>query len=288
MKSIYSNKVWIDQILQPASIQIKGEKISAIIKDKKIKEVKDYGDLIIMPGVIDAHVHINEPGRTEWEGFETATKAAAKGGTTTLVDMPLNSSPVVTTVSAFEKKISAAQGKLSVNCGFYAGSINANIENAIALIKNGCLGVKVFLSHSGIDEFPNISLPDLDKLMAALKPFDVPILAHCELDTLPAESDLINNPTSYQEYLNSHPKEWENEAIRTFVELGKKINAGFILFIYLRRIVFHGLLLKRKQELILASKLALIIYCSVQKKLQMETPFSNVPRPLGSGSIMIN
>ena len=222
MKSIYSNRVWVNQKLQPASIEIKGEKINSIIKKEKINGAIDYGDLIIMPGVIDAHVHINEPGRTDWEGFETATKAAAKGGTTTLIDMPLNSNPVVTTVAAFGKKLDAAKGKLSVNCGFWAGAINGDGEAVIDLIKKGCLGVKVFLSHSGIDEFPNISLSDLDQQMLALNSLNVPVLAHCELDTLPTDTDLKNHPTSYREYLKSRPKAWENEAIKAFVKLGKK------------------------------------------------------------------
>ena len=87
---IYSNRVWVNQKLQPASVEIKGDKINDIFPEKKIPNAIDYGNAVIMPGVIDAHVHINEPGRTEWEGFETATRAAAKGGTTTLIDMPLN------------------------------------------------------------------------------------------------------------------------------------------------------------------------------------------------------
>jgi len=107
-----------------------------------------------MPGAIDAHVHINEPGRTDWEGFETATKAAVRGGITTVVDMPLNSSPVVTDVAAFRKKIAACKGKLYANCGFWAGATDASVDAVQSLITEGCLGVKVFLSHSGIDEFP--------------------------------------------------------------------------------------------------------------------------------------
>lgn len=222
MTILYSQHVWLDEKLQAASIHIEKDKILSISKGKKLKGAQDFGHLIIMPGVIDAHVHINEPGRTEWEGFETATRAAARGGTTMLVDMPLNSTPVVTNVPAFEDKIQAAKGKLNVNCGFWAGAIDANIEDAIALIEKGCLGVKVFLSHSGLDEFPNISLANLGILMAGLKNLNVPILAHCELDTLPANSDIDKQPTSYQEYLKSRPKSWENEAVKAFIALGQK------------------------------------------------------------------
>ena len=158
---IYSNRVFIDGDLQPASLSIANGKISAIHLGVQLNDVINYEDRIIMPGVIDAHVHINEPGRTIWEGFETATKAAARGGITTLVDMPLNSSPVVTNVAAFQEKLVASQGKLYVNCGFWAGATDASIESVKALVEKGCLGVKVFLSHSGIDEFPNIALDDL-------------------------------------------------------------------------------------------------------------------------------
>ncbi len=222
VKSIYSKRVWINQKLQAATIQIDRDKIESIIIGKQLMDAIDFGDLVIMPGVIDAHVHINEPGRTEWEWFETATKAAARGGTTMLVDMPLNSSPVVTTITAFENKLKAAEGKLSVNCGFWAGAVDANVDAAAALLEKGCLGVKVFLSHSGLDEFPNISLSDLNQLMDGLKNYQAPILAHCELDTLPADDEIVRNPTSYQAYLKSRPKEWENEAVKAFVGLAQK------------------------------------------------------------------
>ncbi len=220
--SIYSNSVWLNDKIQAATIHIKGDKIIAISPEIKTPGAKDYSGKLIMPGVIDAHVHINEPGRTDWEGFETATKAAARGGITTLVDMPLNSSPVVTTVAALDKKIAASKDKLFVNCGFWAGATEASTPEVIALIEKGCLGVKVFLSHSGIDEFPNISLEDLAVLMDGIKHLNVPVLAHCELDTLPAESDLATHPSSYQAYLQSRPKLWENEAIKAFIDLAQQ------------------------------------------------------------------
>lgn len=221
---IYSCQAWIEDQLQEASIVIKNGVIHSIHKGKKLEGSIDYKDKIIMPGVIDVHVHINEPGRTSWEGFNTATRAAARGGTTTLIDMPLNSDPVVTEVKALNKKLKATQGKLHVNCGFWGGAIEGNVEEAKALIDAGCLGVKIFLSPSGIDEFPNISLENLNVLMKGIADYDVPILAHCELELLPTDSQLYRNPTSYQEYLKSRPKRWENEAIRSFVDLGKKNN----------------------------------------------------------------
>ena len=134
-----------------------------------------------MPGIVDTHVHINEPGRTEWEGFESATKAAAAGGITTLVDMPLNSSPVTMTLQAFKQKLSAADGKLHVDCAFYAGLIPGNFEDLEPLLDAGVLGVKAFLIHSGIDEFPNVSEDDLRAAMPAVARRQMPLLVHCEL-----------------------------------------------------------------------------------------------------------
>ena len=134
-----------------------------------------------MPGIIDAHVHINEPGREDWEGFYTATKAAAMGGVTTLIEMPLNASPVTTNVEAFELKQKASTNKLHVNCGFYGGVIPSNANDIEPLIKSGVFGIKGFLTHSGIDEFPNVTHKDLETIAPILKKYDVPLLLHCEL-----------------------------------------------------------------------------------------------------------
>ncbi len=224
--TLHSRRVWIDNQLQPASLHIEGDRILAIKKGIPTMHAQDFGEAIIMPGVIDAHVHINEPGRTHWEGFETATRAAARGGITTVVDMPLNSSPVVTSVNAFEEKLAAAENKLYVNCGFWAGAFDGNTDHVKALLDAGCLGVKVFLCHSGLDEFPNISLSDLEAVMNTVAPFGKPLLAHCEFDHLPANTSFAETPTSYQAYLASRPKSWENEAVQTFVELGIKTGCG--------------------------------------------------------------
>ena len=220
--SIYSDRVFINGQLQPASLVISNHKIAAIHIGQQLSSSMDYTGSVIMPGAIDVHVHINEPGRTDWEGFETATKAAIRGGITTVIDMPLNSSPVVTNLPAFRKKLAACQDKLYANCGFWAGATAASITDVKSLIAAGCLGVKVFLSHSGIDEFPNISLTNLDALMKGIQHLGIPVLAHCELDTLPAANDLLYAPKSYKAYLGSRPKSWENEAIKKFVALAEK------------------------------------------------------------------
>jgi len=163
--------------LQEATVFISDgiiESVESGLVNRGNLDVEDVGDAVIMPGLIDSHVHINEPGRTEWEGFDTATKAAAAGGITTLVDMPLNSSPVTTTKEAFEVKISAARNNIHVNCGFYGGIIPDNGNQIEELIQSGVLGIKAFLVHSGIDEFPNVGKENLRAAMPIIKKYDLP------------------------------------------------------------------------------------------------------------------
>ena len=220
-RKIYSHNVWVENQLQPATVCLKDGIITAI-HFEKLNETEDFGNSVIMPGVIDVHVHINEPGRTEWEGFETATQAAAAGGTTTIVDMPLNASPVTTTLPAFEEKLEASQGQLNVNVGFYAGLIPGNAHHLEALMQAGVVGVKCFLTHSGIDEFPNVTEKDLDEAMPIIAKYKLPLLAHCELYDKEIDSDFENHPTSYQHYLASRPKYWENEAVALMIRMCKK------------------------------------------------------------------
>ena len=188
--------------------------------DAKIPGIENLGNLVIMPGIIDSHVHINEPGRTEWEGFETITKAAIAGGITSLVDMPLNSSPVTTNVENFNDKVIATKGKLYCNCGFWGGIVPENADNLNPLIDAGVLGIKAFLTHSGIDDFPNVTLDDLRKALPLLANKQVPLLAHAELDD---EHEAIHhfekNPKNYQAFLNSRPKRWEDNAVKMMIQL---------------------------------------------------------------------
>jgi len=225
-KALYSNRCWVNGKLQPATIYIEKDKISKVILGKPaqpVTDLVDYGQLVIMPGVIDAHVHINDPGRTEWEGFETATKAAAAGGITTLIDMPLNSSPVTVNVAAFQQKIK--QGLLSkfyVNCGLYGGLVPDNLEDLEDLIKSGVLGIKCFLTHSGIDEFPNVGKKELELAMPVIAKYKIPMLVHCEWTDKPAEKPDFPDTGSYPQYLASRPKRWENEAVALMVGLCEK------------------------------------------------------------------
>ena len=221
IKSIYSNRCWIEGKLQPATIHFTSGKIVAIdfFKDP---DAIDVGNDVLMPGVIDAHVHVNEPGRTEWEGFETATKAAAAGGTTTIVDMPLNASPVTTSVSALHQKMKSAEQKLNTNVAFYAGLVPDNVSDLEDLLSSGIVGIKCFLVHSGIDEFPNVTRKDLELAMPVIAKHQIPLLAHCEMHQSAIDTGLSSDVGNYTKYLASRPKQWENDAVLMMIDLCRK------------------------------------------------------------------
>ena len=220
---IYSKRCWIDRQFIEATLHISKGKITAIYPKKYHDDAIEFlncNNSIIMPGIIDAHVHINEPGRTHWEGFNSATKAAALGGATTLIEMPLNANPVTTNIKAFEQKKQASKNKLHVNCGFYGGAIPGNEKDIEPLIKAGIFGIKGFLTHSGIDEFPNVTKGDLEKIAPILAKYDVPLLLHCEFGE---EKNIPQvEPKSYRAYLASRPTEWELNALRITQDIQEK------------------------------------------------------------------
>lgn len=220
-RKIYSNRVWIDQKLQPATLGLRDGKITSIDLTQ-LPEAEDFHNDVIMPGVMDVHVHVNEPGRTLWEGFDTATQAAAAGGTTTIIDMPLNASPVTTSGEAFRQKLEATDGKMHTNVGFYAGLVPGNAHELPALMEMGVVGVKCFLTHSGIDEFPNVTEADLEEAMPIIARYGIPLLAHCEWYDIEEECGFESHPTSYQHYLASRPKKWENDAVDLMIRLCRK------------------------------------------------------------------
>ena len=222
--AIASQKVLTLEGEKPAAILIKGEKILDVVSIENIPEncpTEDMGNNMIMPGLVDAHVHINEPGRTDWEGFETATKAAAAGGITTIVDMPLNCIPVTTTVDALNQKIIATKDQLWIDCGFYGGLIPDNIQDLESLADAGVLGFKAFLSPSGIDEFPNISEKHLREALHILAKKGIPVLVHAELENGATSSE--ENKT-YKYFQESRPKSWENNAIKLLIQLCREFN----------------------------------------------------------------
>jgi allantoinase len=223
---IKSNKVVFGDEIKPAFVAIKNGMIADVwsVLPADVKQhFTDAGDKYLMPGVVDPHVHINEPGRTHWEGFETATKSAIAGGVTTLVDMPLNASPVTTRVNAFKQKLAAAKENLHTNVGFWGGIVPGNENEIEGLIENGVLGFKAFLTHSGIDEFSNVTEADLRKAMPIIAKYNLPLLVHCEI-TDDKHNGGQGNPVSYQNYLSSRPRSWEDNAIGLMIRLCEEFN----------------------------------------------------------------
>ena len=225
--ALRSLRVIVGDEMIPACVEIKNQLIYAIhpydVEFDALDTaclIEDLGNKILMPGLVDSHVHINEPGRTEWEGFNTATQAAAAGGITTLVDMPLNCIPVTITKTAFDEKLAAVSDKLWVDCGFWGGVVPHNIDDLEELLTAGVLGVKSFLIDSGIAEFPPVNEQYISKVLPILAKHQVPYLIHAELDDHQNPHPNINE--SYQSFLNSRPKKWENDAVALMVKAVKK------------------------------------------------------------------
>src|SRR3974390_239812 len=161
---IGSRRVVLPDGMRPASIQIRNGVIAGVGTYESSRGA-DYGDRVIMPGLVDTPVHINEPGRTDWEGFATATRAAAAGGVTTLIEMPLNSIPATVSVEALQTKVEAARGQCWVDVGFWGGVIPGNAGEVRRLWEAGCFGFKCFLAPSGVREFPHVTEADLRPAM---------------------------------------------------------------------------------------------------------------------------
>src|SRR5438874_837604 len=181
---VLSTRVVTPEGTAPAAVAISDGVITAIHDHGAAPDAArrlDVGDAVLLPGVVDTHVHVNEPGRTEWEGFETATRAAAAGGVTTIVDMPLNSVPVTTTTAALELKARAAAGHATVDYGFWGGVVPGDTDQVAPLARGGVRGFKCFLVPSGIDEFPPVTERDLRPAMVQLAGVGLPLLVHAEL-----------------------------------------------------------------------------------------------------------
>jgi allantoinase len=223
--ALRSRRVLIDGEERAATLVIEEGKIRQILDHDEDPgcETEDLGELVLMPGLVDTHVHINEPGRTEWEGFNTATQAAAAGGITTVVDMPLNCTPVTTTAAALQEKIDALGDQLWVDCGFWGGVVPDNLDDLDALLRAGVLGVKSFTIHSGIDDFPQVDADDMRKAIPILARHGVPYLIHAELDR--EDSPPAEIGRSYQSFLASRPRQWENDAIALVVDLAREAAA---------------------------------------------------------------
>ncbi|MEH6570180.1 MAG: allantoinase AllB [Halioglobus sp.] len=217
--ALRSRRCIINGTEQAATVVIDGDVIVDVLgyDEKPACPVEDLGNKVLMPGLVDTHVHINEPGRTEWEGFNTATQAAAAGGITTVVDMPLNCTPVTTTADALQQKIDSLGNQLWIDCGFWGGVVPDSLADLEALLEAGVLGVKSFTIHSGIDDFQRVDESHIAQAIPILAKHDVPYLIHAELDTEDTEPPEIGS--RYQSFLASRPKKWENDAIDMMIEL---------------------------------------------------------------------
>lgn len=220
-----SRRVVTPEGLRPAAVVVDHGRVQAVSRPDQAPQdgfVHDFGDLVLLPGLVDTHVHINEPGRTEWEGFKTATRAAAAGGFTTVVDMPLNCLPQTTTAEALESKRAAAAGKCRVDWAAWGGLTDDNVENISALVDSGVLGFKCFLIDPGIEGLTLIGERALEKAAPELAKSGLPLLVHAELSSpIDAALELVKEADwrQYATYLRSRPDEAEIAAIRMLLRL---------------------------------------------------------------------
>ncbi len=242
---IRGRRVVTENTVGPASVHVTRGYISSISIFEDVPSgcdlVEAGDDSIVLPGLVDTHVHVNEPGRTDWEGFATATRAAAAGGVTTIVDMPLNSIPATTTLDGLKAKLEAASGKCSVDVAFWGGVVPGNRSELRKLWEAGVIGFKCFLVHSGVDEFPNVDEQDLRAAMPELARLGATLIVHAELPgpietasppamtpfgpgTCPrAGSGQVRNPNeSYATFLRSRPRAAENEAVELMIRLSRE------------------------------------------------------------------
>ncbi|QKV75370.1 allantoinase AllB [Amycolatopsis sp. Hca4] len=212
----------------PATVGVEGGRIVAVepagaaLAGDRVLDLGD--DVVLLPGLVDTHVHVNDPGRAEWEGFETATRAAAAGGVTTIVDMPLNSLPPTVDVAALEVKRKAAAGRVHVDVGFWGGAIPGNAGDLRGLHDAGVFGFKCFLLHSGVDEFPPLDPAGLDEALGELSSFDALMIVHAE-DAHEIDSAPEPHGGRYVDFLHSRPRQAENLAISHVIEAARRHSA---------------------------------------------------------------
>ena len=220
---IRGQRVVLPDAIAPRSIHIREERIvfvgdyHQVVEDCEVIEAAD--ESIVMPGLVDTHVHINAPGRTEWEGFRSATRAAAAGGVTTLVDMPLNSIPPTTTLANFETKLDTARDECLVDVGFWGGVVPGNTPELAKMFAAGVVGFKCFLVPSGVDEFPHVTEGDLREAMPELTRLGAMLIVHAELPG-PIRTD--STAGDYKSFLDSRPRAAENTAIELMIRLSRE------------------------------------------------------------------
>ncbi|KAL3820490.1 hypothetical protein ACJIZ3_006395 [Penstemon smallii] len=237
---IASKRIVTPSAVISGAVEVKGGKIISVIEGDdwqgkaRSKQVYDYGEAVVMPGLIDVHAHLDDPGRTEWEGFPSGTRAAAAGGITTLVDMPLNSYPSTVSEETLKLKTNAAQGRIFVDVGFWGGLVPENAFNATALerlLDAGVLGLKSFMCPSGINDFPMTNSTHIKEGLSVLAKYKRPLLVHAEVQQELEGDDLATtegagNPRSYSTYLKTRPPSMEEAAIKELLTLTKETRVG--------------------------------------------------------------
>jgi allantoinase len=210
---------------EPAAVGVRDGRIVAISPyDAELDAATDLrltDDEALLPGLVDSHVHVNDPGRTDWEGFTSATKAAAAGGVTTIIDMPLNSIPPTCDVPALTLKRKTAETQSYVDVGFWGGAVPGNVPDLRPLHDAGVFGYKCFLLHSGVDEFPPLDADQLESAMRELSTFDGLLIVHAE-DAHRIDEATAPNGASYEAFLNSRPRVAENEAVAHVIDLARE------------------------------------------------------------------
>ncbi|MGW6707505.1 allantoinase AllB [Streptomyces sp. NPDC054956] len=222
-----STRVITPEGTRAASVAVAGGKIAAVLPYEADvpagARLEDFGDDVLLPGLVDTHVHVNDPGRTEWEGFWTATRAAAAGGITTIIDMPLNSLPPTTTTANLVVKQEVARTKAHVDVGFWGGALPDNVKDLRPLHDAGVFGFKCFLSPSGVDEFPHLDQEQLAASLAEITGFGGLLIVHAE-DPHHLESAPQNPGPKYADFLASRPQDAENTAIQNLIDQAKRLN----------------------------------------------------------------
>ncbi|MEU9619117.1 allantoinase AllB [Streptomyces sp. NPDC048155] len=213
---------------RPAAVAVADGRIGAVLpygtEVPPGARLEDFGDDVLLPGLVDTHVHVNDPGRTAWEGFHTATRAAAAGGITTLLDMPLNSLPPTTTVGHLRTKQQVAAPKAHIDTGFWGGAVPSNVKDLRPLHEAGVFGFKCFLSPSGVDEFPELGQEQLARSMAEIAGFGGLLIVHAEDPRHLASAPQRRGP-AYADFLASRPRDAENTAIEGLIAHARRLNA---------------------------------------------------------------
>ncbi len=235
LQAFLGRRVVTSDGVRPAAIVVESEQIQAVVSPDQIPvrcKIHDFGEAAILPGLVDSHVHINDPGRAEWEGFETATRAAAAGGYTLLVDMPLNCLPATTSVSALQAKRAAAQGRCRVDWAAWGGVVHDNQGDIEPLAAAGVRGFKCFLINPGIDGFTMVMEHHLRLALPHVARTGLPLLVHAELPgAIDRATEALTDAdwSRYSTYLQSRPDQAELDAIRLMLSLCREY--GFHLHI---------------------------------------------------------